>query len=261
MVVRKNEEPISNRNQTTDENLSSDEENAYSHLTIVHVFDHCIQDSEAIVAILRDVLIRTKRVDGSINNAFIRSDNAGCFHSAQTILSLPQISYETNIRIQRIDFCDPRGGKGPCDRYAPIIKSHVRRFLNEKHNVTTAAEFVEATFSNEGIRGVYTYEARLNELIDARPFQLPKIGLTNNFSLEPYGVHVHRSWKVGSGKFFPFSKTDRPDKMSSIVCSDTPRNKTVLFATAQTKKKQRDLSKQYIDNHKNVYVSRLFDCY
>ena len=127
--------------------------------------------------------------------------------------------------------------------------------------MTTAAEFVEATYSNEGIRGVYTYEARLSEMIGARPFQLPKINLVNNFSIEPYDVHVHRSWKVGSGKFFPFPKTDRPDKMSSIVCSDTPRNKTVLFATAQAKKKQRDLSKQYIDNHKNVYVSRLFDCY
>ena len=261
MVVRKNEEPISNRNQTTDENLSSDEENAYSHLIIVHVFDYCIQDSEAVVVILRDVLIRTKRVDGSINNAFIRSDNAGCFHSAQTILSLPQISYETNIRIQRIDFCDPQGEKGPCDRYAAVIKSHVCRFLNEKHNVTTAAEFVEATYSNEGIRGVYTYEARLSELIGARPFQLWKISLVNNFSIEPYGVLVHRSWKVGGGKFFLFSKTNRPDKMSSIVCSDTPRNKTILFATAQIKKKQRDLSKQYIDNHKNVYVSRLFDGY
>ena len=135
---------------------------------------------------------RTKRVDGSINNAFIRSDNAGCSHSAQTILSLPQISYETNIRIQQIDFCDPQGGQGPCDRYAAVIKSHVRHFLNEKHNVTTAAEFVEATYSNEGIRGVYTYEARLSEFIGARPFQLPKISLVNNFSTEPYGVHVHR---------------------------------------------------------------------
>ena len=174
VVVRKNEGPISNRNQTTNENLSFDEENAYSHLIIVHVFDHCIQDSKAVVAILRDVLIRIKRVDGSIDNAFIRSDNAGYFHSAQTVLSLPQISYETNIWIQRSDFCDPQGGKGPFDRYAAVIKSHVRHFLNEKHNVTTADEFVEATYLNEGIRGVYTYEARLSELIGARPFQLPK---------------------------------------------------------------------------------------
>ena len=148
VVVRKNEHPILNTDDTIDEDTSTEDENAYGYLIIVHVFDHCVQDSETVVAILRDVLIRTKHADSSIQNAFIRSDNAGCYHSAQTILALPQISYETNSLIRRIDFCDTQGGKGPCDWYAAVIKSHVRRFLNEKHNVTTAAEFVEAVFAN-----------------------------------------------------------------------------------------------------------------
>jgi len=230
-------------------------------LIIVHVFDHCVQDSEAIVAILRDVLIRTKRVDSNIKNAYIRSDNAGCYHLAQTILSLPQISRESKIEIHRMDFCDPQGGKGPCDRYAAVIKSHVRRFLSEKHNVTTAAEFVEATYANEGIQGVYAYETRLGKPTTGPPLQLAKISFVNNFSFKPCGLRVHRSWKVGDGKLILFPKLERPDSISTIICSDTSTNKILLFATTQSKNKQRDLSKQPTDIRKDTYVSRLFDCY
>jgi hypothetical protein len=71
-----------------------------------------------------------------------------------------------------------------------VIKSHVRRFLDEKkHNVTSAAEFVEATYSNEGIR--------LVQLANGAPLQLVKISLFNNLSFKSCGVRVHRSWKVG----------------------------------------------------------------
>ena len=110
----------------------------------VHVFDQSTQDSETVVAILNDILCHMKVTDPHIKNVFIRSDNTGCYHSANTLVSAKHVSERTGISIIRIDFCDPQGGKGPCDRYAAVIKSNVRRYLNENHNVTTASEFVEA---------------------------------------------------------------------------------------------------------------------
>ncbi|CAF3420316.1 unnamed protein product [Rotaria socialis] len=261
VVARKNEQSAKDPDETISEENSVEDENTYSYLIIVHVFDHCIQDSEAVIAILRDVLLRIKQVDDTVKDAYIRSDNAGCYHSAQTIFSLPLISNESKIRIRRIDFCDPQGGKGPCDRYAAVIKSHVRRFLDEKHNVTTAAEFVEAIYSNEGVQGVCAYEARLDQLILGPPSQLAKISLFHNFSFEPHGVRVHRSWKVGDGKFLPFSKIEPPDNISTILCSDTPKHKAVSFTKTQSKKKQHYSSKQSTDIPNNTFVSRLFDCY
>ena len=156
------------------------------------------------MAVLRDVLLRVKQVDRNVKFAYIRSDNTGCYHSVQTVLSLPQISYELGIHIRRIDICDPQRSKDPCDRYAAVIKSHVRGFLNEKHNVTTAAEFIEAIYSNEDIRGVYAYEARLDKQSSDHPPKLVKISLLNNFSLDPTGIYMHRAWKVGDAKPIPF---------------------------------------------------------
>ena len=175
VIVRKNTQWTSVNDQSESENKFVEDDNGHLHLIIVHVFDHCVQDSKAVVSILHDVLMRVKHVDGNIKNAYVRSGNAGCYHSAQTILSLPQISYESMIHVCRIDFCDSQCGKGPCDRYAAVIKSHARCFINEERNVTTANEFVEATYASNGIRGVFAYETRLNK--DSSNFspQFPKI--------------------------------------------------------------------------------------
>ena len=127
----------------------------------VHVFDKCTKDSETVVAILNDTLCHIKVIDPRIKNVFIRSDTAGCYHSANTLVSAKHVSERTGISIRGVDFCDPQGGKGPCDRYAAVIKSNVRRYLNENHNVTTASEFVEACHSHKGVKGVHAFDCRI----------------------------------------------------------------------------------------------------
>ena len=82
------------------------------HIIFVHVFDQVIQDSDAVLSILQDILVKVKARNPMIENAYVRSDNAGCYHSARTILSLPHLSKNTGITIRRFDFSDPQGGKG-----------------------------------------------------------------------------------------------------------------------------------------------------
>src|SRR5438552_3163860 len=65
---------------------------ALDHTTFVHIFDQVTQDSDAVLSILQDILVKIKKRNSMIENAYIRADNAGCYHSAQTILSLPQLS-------------------------------------------------------------------------------------------------------------------------------------------------------------------------
>ncbi|CAF1490257.1 unnamed protein product, partial [Rotaria sordida] len=127
--------------ENNDDNIVANKKmkHSFTYKVFVHVFDQCTQDSETVVAILNDVLCRVKETDPQIKTAYIRSDNAGCYHSANTLVSAKQISEKTGIVVKRCDFCDPQGGKGPCDRCAAIIKSIIRRYLNENHNVTTAS--------------------------------------------------------------------------------------------------------------------------
>ena len=67
----------------------------------------------------------------NLTDAFLRSDNAGCYHNAFLILSLPSIGERAWIRILRYDFSNPQAGKDICDRRIATLKSHMRHFINE----------------------------------------------------------------------------------------------------------------------------------
>lgn len=97
----------------------------FEHTVFVHVFDQCAQDSDLVVAIICDILTTLKTNDLSIEQACIRSDNAGCYHSANTILSMPLISNKTGVVIRRMDFADPQGGRGNL-----FFTSHCKSNLN-----------------------------------------------------------------------------------------------------------------------------------
>lgn len=58
------------------------------------------------------------------------------------------------IRVARIDFSDPQGGKGAADRLAASCKFHIRAYINEGHDVSTANDMKRALISHGGIDGV-----------------------------------------------------------------------------------------------------------
>ena len=58
------------------------------------------------------------------------------------------------IRVARIDFSDPQGGKGAADRLAASCKFHITAYTNEGHDVSTANDMKRALISHGGIDGV-----------------------------------------------------------------------------------------------------------
>ncbi|KAL9969601.1 hypothetical protein ACROYT_G021834 [Oculina patagonica] len=84
---------------------------------------------------------------------FLRSDNAGCYHNGPLILSLPYIGERTGVTPLRYDFSDPQAGKDICDRKTAPMKAHIRRWVNEKHDVTTADDMKQALESHGGLKG------------------------------------------------------------------------------------------------------------
>ncbi|KAL9961974.1 hypothetical protein ACROYT_G031023 [Oculina patagonica] len=117
----------------------------------INVIQSSNQESSTVVVILQHV-INTLKVDyPEIKRVFLRQDNAGCYHSASTVLACPAIEKTTGVKVDRLDFSDPQGGKGAADRLAATAKSHIRMYVNEGHDVTTAQEMQEALLSHGGI--------------------------------------------------------------------------------------------------------------
>ena len=64
-------------------------------MTYAHLFDQVKQDWFAVVSILEHTLKTLKNQLPVIKSAYLRSDNAGCYHCGNTWLSLDGISKRT----------------------------------------------------------------------------------------------------------------------------------------------------------------------
>jgi hypothetical protein len=89
------------------------------------VFQKSNQDSLYVLAVIDDVIEKLKTAIPWLKYVIFRQDNAGCYHSAATILGIHHLTVKHNVYV-RMDFSDPQGGKGPCDRKAAFIKNHMR---------------------------------------------------------------------------------------------------------------------------------------
>ncbi|XP_067056137.1 uncharacterized protein [Acropora muricata] len=122
---------------------------------------------------------------------------------------------DTCIRIERVDFSDPQGGKGACDRKAATVKAHVRRYVNEGHNVVTVREFHDAMLSHGGINGVrvalVTGSTDQSQQVSRR---WEGISTINNFVYtDKNQVTVWKAFDTGPGKSVRWSGLQGPSKL------------------------------------------------
>ena len=119
-------------------------------MTFVHIFQCVAQDSNCITAIMHDVITRLKQEVPDLCRVYFRQHNAGCYHSANTILAVKSITEQTGVTISGIDFSDPQGGKDACDRKATSLKGQICIHCNEGHDVEDTPQMKSALESEHG---------------------------------------------------------------------------------------------------------------
>ena len=178
------------------------------HQAFVHIAQNCAQESEDVVAIMEHTLRNLKNEHPEITTAYFRQDNAGCYKSATMLAACRLMKKKTGINVSRVDFSDPQGGKGPCDRKAATIKAHVRRYVDEGHDVVTANDLKDAILSNNGVRGVRValVNCRREVATSAPTMKWEGVSSLNNFSYEDESVTAWRAYNIGGGKIIPWSQ-------------------------------------------------------
>ena len=174
-------------------------------LTFVHCFESCNQDSFTVLAVIDDVFNQLKSIMPEINSVYLRQDNAGCYHSASTLLSVYKVAEKNDIKLERVDFCDPQGGKGSCDRKAATIKSHMRVHVNSGHDIETASQMMVAIESSGGMEGVRVTVSGPPPPPKITPVKWEGVSFINNIAYSEEGMRVWRAYAVGSGKFVPWN--------------------------------------------------------
>ena len=170
--------------------------------TFVHIIESGLQDSHAVVTVMEHVLKTVKDEHPKLTRVVYRQYNAGCYHCATIILACKLLRERTEMDLCRIDFCDPQGGKGPCDRKAAQIKTHVKQYINQGHSVTTPADLKKAIESNEGIAGVrVTVVPVPKTTLNTKSIKWEGISSLFNFEITTVGVRAFKAYGIGTGNF------------------------------------------------------------
>ena len=128
-------------------------------------------------------------------------------HCANTILACRTFEQSTGIKVVRMDFSDPQGGQGAADRLAATCKNHIRTYIDEGNNVTTAAEMKEALLSYGGVEGVRV--AILPSMEETVQLQkISGISKLNNFLFTEDSLQAWRAYAIGPGKTIASEKVE-----------------------------------------------------
>lgn len=203
--------------------------------TFVHIFQSCSQESDAVISIMADVLVQLKEMLPVLQNVIYRQDNAGCYHSALTITAAKIVGKTTGVKVKRLDFTDPQGGKGSCDRKAATIKSHMRLYLNTGHDIETAAQMKTAIESSGGVPNVRVTLSCASE----QPLSSVKwdgISLVYNVEYQENNIQVWKAYNVGAGKSTPWEKYANCFKDGLPTLTIIDRGSQIEFAKPKVRK-------------------------
>ena len=197
-------------------------------LTFVHIFKPCNQDNCAVLAVMVDVIRQLKITVPNLASVYYRQDNAGCYHCGASIVCAGVLGEQFGVSIKRLDFSDPQGGKGPCDRKAATIKSHMRVHLNSGSDIETPAQMSDAILSSGGVSVVNVTLCESATPLE-QSLKVEDVSLINTVEYNGDGIRVWKAYGVGPGKLL---KLENPPL--SELPSLTSTQSTVPYRTVST---------------------------
>ena len=217
-------------------------------LTLCHVFKSCSQDRCAFLSVMSDTLKDLRVVMPQLQSVYYWQDNAGCYHCGNTIALALMVGQLHGMTVKRMDFCDPQGGKGACDRKSAAIKSHMKVYLNSGNNIETADEMKEAILSFGGMPSMRVTSC--GPPISARfpHIKLEGVSSISNVEYDQEGLRVWKAYKIGSGKLIPWKKLTVPNS-SEVPCLTEVNNDDIMgdFLSVKSKRKENVLGEKAED--------------
>lgn len=168
--------------------------------TYAHLFDNCQQDWFAVCSIFENLLTNVLASKPSINCVFLRSDEAGCYHNNALIASLKDVGERLGIHVKGYDFSEPAYGKDVCDRILCPMKSSIRCYCDEGHDINCAADMRTALLERP-VRGVTASVCAIDDKNkNLKVNKIDGFSKLHNFTYVEKGLRVWRAYGIGQGK-------------------------------------------------------------
>ena len=185
--------------------ISKDQETQKAKvLSYAHLLDSCCQDWYAVVSILENLFQNIKINFPNVKHAFLRSDEAGCYHCNHLIAAVKDIGDRVGITVARYDFLEPQQGQDVCDRVLCPMKAAIRKYCAEGHDIMNVGAMHEA-LKERPVKGTTAAVAILDESSKILEVQkIKQFSELHNFRYEESGIRVWKAYAVGIGKLIPW---------------------------------------------------------
>ena len=135
---------------------------------------------------------------------FLQSDEAGCYHNNALIASLKDVGLRLGVQVKRCDYSEPAYGKDVCDRILCPMKSSIRCYCDEGHDINCAANMRTALLERP-VRGVSASMCAIDEKENnLKVNKIDGFSKVHNFAYDEKGLRVWRAYDIGQGKLIPF---------------------------------------------------------
>ena len=173
-------------------------------MTFVHVFQSCNQENSTVLAIMEDVISKLKAIMPSLKTVTYRQENPGCYRSGEVIIGGAKAGKSHGVSVKQLDFSDPQGGKGACDRKSATIKAHMKVHLNEGNNIEDASHMVNAMQSSGGVPGLNVTSCEIATPKTSVKFD--GISAVSNVKCGEDSLTMWKAYGIGPGKIVKLSQ-------------------------------------------------------
>ena len=163
----------------------------------------------------------------NVQRVNVRSDEAGSYHSNSLIASVRDNGERVRITVESYDFSETQSGKDICDRILCSLKSSIRTYCSEGHDILTTSDIKHA-LQHHPVRGTSASanvvdESKKNLLIN----ELEHFTCFHNFCFENSGILPWKAYGIGHGKLFPHDTVYVQHQGSTMLQTEYSQRKNV----------------------------------
>ncbi|KAL9973184.1 hypothetical protein ACROYT_G019602 [Oculina patagonica] len=163
-----------------------------------------MQNWYAVCSIIENTLEALKKEHPHITQVNFRSDEAGCYYNNFLVAAVRDAGNRVGITVTRYDFYEPQYGKDVCDRILCPMKSAIRRYCNEGHDVLSAKD-MRTALSERPVRGTTASVCSVNESQKTLEVKMTDhFSRYHNFQCESNGIRIWRAYNVRQGRLIPY---------------------------------------------------------
>ncbi len=136
-----------------------------------------------------------------LTEAYIKSDNAGCYKSGPLIQHISKRNQGASLKVKRYDFSESQSGKDICDAKSACAKFHMLKFIDNGNNVETPEQMKAALDSAGGARGIKTAVVDIEQKKEpnTKKFKIKNVSQYYSFQFEGDSIRVWRAYQIGHG--------------------------------------------------------------